>query len=90
MRLTWAALVLMTIAVPSSARNQDLDFVGPPLLAPDAGLPLPNDAGLDQTEAKLDSFKARVVTLESLVKDLRLAETKKTNDAGTPPPPNNL
>jgi hypothetical protein len=86
----WALLALVVITVPSTARNQDLDFVGPPLLVPDAGVPLPNDAGLDQTEAKLDSFKARVVILEGLVKDLKLADTKKPTDAETPQPPNNL
>ena len=83
--------------MPSTARNQDIDFVGPPFLLTDAGTPAPDasgggggDAGLDQTEAKLDDFDSKIVELEGRVKDLLNAEAKRATDAGTPPPPNNL
>ena len=87
--MRFAALTAMlTVAlIPSDIRSQEVEFTGPPLLLPDAGVSpsdaglLSSDAGLTCTENRIDALQIRIVELKLDVDKIKRHRSKKPSGA---------
>lgn len=96
MRFAILTAMIMVAIIPSDIRSQEVEFTGPPLLIPDAGVEAP-DAGVDHPESKMDAFHDKVIELGLKIHKLRKrvpvppsAEAVIINDVRMPQRPHTL
>jgi hypothetical protein len=103
MRFAILTAIIMVAIIPSDIRSQEVEFTGPPLLIPDAGVEAPDagveapDAGVDHPESKIDAFHDKVIELGLEIHKLRKrvpvppsAEAVIINDVRMPQRPHTL
>jgi len=89
MRFAILTAIIMVAIIPSDIRSQEVEFTGPPLLIP--------DAGVDHPESKIDAFHDKVIELGLEIHKLRKrvpvppsAEAVIINDVRMPQRPHTL
>lgn len=87
MRFAILTAMITVALIPSDIRSQEVEFTGPPLLLPDAGVPppdaglSPSDAGLAYTENRIDALQIRIVELKLNVDKIKRLRSKKSPGA---------